>query len=152
MKARIFAGSFTPGLLSTPEETSTCAAPEIRIASATFSGLRPPESVQSSWSWARKPLRIDQSNALPKPPSRAAPGGGPRVEQEGVGAFVGLCAGEISARGDAERLHDGNEGVPFGEGCDIRRGFLPVQLDSGDLRRLVDQPVEPGDMGPPAML
>src|ERR1700745_27759 len=34
-KARILAGSFSPGRLSTPEETSTAAAPETRTASGS---------------------------------------------------------------------------------------------------------------------
>lgn len=48
MKASTFALSFTPGRASTPDDTSTAAAPDLRIASATFSGVSPPESVQSS--------------------------------------------------------------------------------------------------------
>src|SRR5579872_5167858 len=43
-KAAILALSFTPGALSTPEETSTPLAPLSAIASATLSGSRPPES------------------------------------------------------------------------------------------------------------
>ncbi len=43
-KRRINSGSFSPGRLSTPEETSTMAAPVKRMASATFSGVRPPAS------------------------------------------------------------------------------------------------------------
>ena len=41
MKARTFAGSFTPGLFSTPDETSTAGAPDFAIASATFSAVSP---------------------------------------------------------------------------------------------------------------
>ena len=42
--ARISAGSFTPGALSTPEDTSTAGAPVTRSASATFCTVSPPAS------------------------------------------------------------------------------------------------------------
>ena len=42
MKARMRAGSFLPGAVSTPEETSTPGAPVTRSASATLAGVRPP--------------------------------------------------------------------------------------------------------------
>ena len=46
MKARISAGSFTPGVVSTPEDTSTPGGPAARIAAATLPGSRPPASSQ----------------------------------------------------------------------------------------------------------
>src|SRR5215510_6559081 len=63
MKARIFSGSFAPGALSTPEETSTPGARVMRSASATFPAFNPPESMngidRSRFS------RRCQSNGLP---------------------------------------------------------------------------------------
>src|SRR5829696_9129461 len=46
-KASIFAGSFSPGRRSTPEETSSARAPVSPIAAATFSGARPPDSMKA---------------------------------------------------------------------------------------------------------
>ena len=48
MKAAIRAGDFSPGRVSTPEETSTARAPVRASAVATLSGVRPPESMQSA--------------------------------------------------------------------------------------------------------
>ena len=45
MKARMRPGSLMPGLHSTPEETSILVAPVVARANATFSGVRPPESM-----------------------------------------------------------------------------------------------------------
>src|SRR5258708_21189434 len=71
IKARIISGSLTPGALSTPEETSTPPARVTQAASATFSAVRPPEtmngSLRSSFSSTR------QSNTAPRPPGRVAP-------------------------------------------------------------------------------
>ncbi len=44
-KRPISSTSFSPGRLSTPEETSTAVAPVRRMASATFEGVRPPASM-----------------------------------------------------------------------------------------------------------
>src|SRR5690349_1812363 len=44
MKTRIRVGSLTPRARSTPDDTSTAAAPAMRIASATLYGVRPPAS------------------------------------------------------------------------------------------------------------
>src|SRR6185312_6518878 len=67
--ARTLAGSFSPGLRSTPEETSTASAREILTASARFSGLSPPESIQGSGQlfWRSS----SQSKARALPPGRA---------------------------------------------------------------------------------
>src|SRR5690606_28116230 len=73
-KAWIRSGSLTPGALSTPEETSTMGAPEIRTASATFSGDSPPARNQFAGS-ARFCISV-QSNEAPTPPGRSAPWGG----------------------------------------------------------------------------
>src|SRR4029077_18505637 len=74
MKARIFSGSFTPGALSTPDETSTPGARVMRSASATFSGFKPPESMNG----IDKSIFSSrcQSNGLPRPPGRVASRGG----------------------------------------------------------------------------
>src|SRR5690606_15026710 len=74
MKARMSASSFTPGALSTPEETSTCRAPVRRIAVATFSGVSPPARIQGQGQYFRATSR--QSKASPLPPGSAAPFGG----------------------------------------------------------------------------
>src|SRR5712691_3978007 len=43
--AAILSRSFSPGRCSTPEETSTAAAPEICTASGRISAVNPPESI-----------------------------------------------------------------------------------------------------------
>src|SRR5690606_35773178 len=73
-KAWIRSGSLTPGALSTPEETSTIGAPEIRTASVRFSGDSPPARNQFAGS-ARLRIRV-QSNDAPTPPGKSAPFGG----------------------------------------------------------------------------
>ena len=70
----IRARSLTPGALSTPEETSTIGAPEIRTASETFCGSSPPARNQFAGS-ARFCISL-QSNEAPTPPGRSAPLGG----------------------------------------------------------------------------
>src|SRR3546814_13128510 len=45
-KAVILSISLTPGVVSTPEETSTSRAPVRWIASAPLAGVRPPDSAQ----------------------------------------------------------------------------------------------------------
>ena len=70
VKARIKAVSFTPALLSTPDETSTCRAPVRRIASATFSGVNPPANIQGARH--TRPASSCQSNANPLPPGKSA--------------------------------------------------------------------------------
>ena len=73
MNARIKFGSFTPGALSTPEETSAPGAAVARIASATFAGVSPPASNHGAG--ADQPLRRDQSKTIALPPGRVAPAG-----------------------------------------------------------------------------
>lgn len=73
-KALIRAGSFTPRARSTPEETSTPAAPLCRIASATVSGVSPPASSQGRG--ITRPAVSPQSKAAAFPPGRLAPAGG----------------------------------------------------------------------------
>src|SRR5262249_45930474 len=63
MKAAIFFGSFSPGFFSTPDETSTASGRAVEIASATFSGVKPPESITGFWQMWRA-ISI-QSNARP---------------------------------------------------------------------------------------
>src|SRR3546814_15704187 len=47
-KARIFAGSLTPGRSSTPDEVSTAGARVIRMAAATLPACSPPASVHGT--------------------------------------------------------------------------------------------------------
>src|SRR5215213_3235056 len=100
MKARILWGSFTPGALSTPEETSTPPAFVIASASATLPACSPPDSMKGIGS-----LRFSsrcQSNGLPRPPGRVAT----RVEQQAIGnAGVGRDRREIGAVFDRQHLH-----------------------------------------------
>jgi len=73
MKARIRSGDFTPGAVSTPDETSTATAPLARIASATLSGRNPP--ARSHGCGASQPASTDHSIATALPPGRVAPAG-----------------------------------------------------------------------------
>src|SRR6266851_7658945 len=43
--SRILSGSLSPGRRSTPDETSTAVAPEIRTASGKSSAVSPPDSI-----------------------------------------------------------------------------------------------------------
>src|SRR3984893_4394339 len=74
MKARIISPSLTPGSRSTPEDTSTPPARVTRMACATFSAVRPPETRNGSFK-SRFSSRC-QSNTAPRPPGRVAPLGG----------------------------------------------------------------------------
>src|SRR3984893_4113126 len=68
-KALILPGSFSPGRLSTPEETSTAAAPEMRTASGNSSAVNPPDSIlrpRQDW-----PAPSPQPKASPLPPGSA---------------------------------------------------------------------------------
>src|SRR6185295_10507374 len=70
MNARIISGSFSPGAPSTPDDTSTASGRTMRIASATFSGVSPPESMIG---FLRETVESKfQSNARPWPPGRVA--------------------------------------------------------------------------------
>src|ERR1700751_996435 len=68
--APILSRSFSPGRLSTPEETSTTVAPETRPASGKSSAVKPPDSIHSRRQ-ERPAIRL-QSNARPLPPGRAS--------------------------------------------------------------------------------
>src|SRR3546814_5063964 len=72
-KAVILSISLTPGVVSTPEETSTSRAPVRWIASATLAGVRPPDSAQGS-GW-RTPSSKAQSKRSPMPPGAGASSG-----------------------------------------------------------------------------
>ena len=65
------------------------------------------------------------------------------VEQERVGADKILCLIEIARPGDAHRLDHRNQLMPARKMRHLPRRFLAVQLHRADLRRLVDQLVEP---------
>src|ERR1700741_3024655 len=69
-KARILSRSFSPGRLSTPEETSTDSAPEIRTASGNSSAVKPPDSIH--WQRQDRPAISPQSKARPLPPGSAS--------------------------------------------------------------------------------
>src|SRR3569833_1612665 len=73
IKSRMRAASFTPGALSTPEETSTSFAPERAIARATLSEPRP--SAKYHGLVKLLPPRIFQSMAWPWPPPHTTPKG-----------------------------------------------------------------------------
>jgi hypothetical protein len=91
MKASIKAGSLTPGLLSTPEETSIPGGWVAVTAVATLSQLSPPESIQG----------------LLKAGPRGVPGR-LGVEENAVGdGLIGGKAREIRLRAHAKRLHHG---------------------------------------------
>src|SRR5262245_47598980 len=68
MKQVTRSGSFSPGARSTPEDTSTSAAPVMAMAAATVSGVRPPDSANG----APKPCSACQSKATPLPPGSSA--------------------------------------------------------------------------------
>src|SRR5690242_8611892 len=70
MKLRILAGSFLPGEASTPEETSTPQGWRIRMASFTFSGVRPPAIITLDLELILRTIGtlLFQSKALPVPP------------------------------------------------------------------------------------
>ena len=74
MNLWILSKFFMPGASSTPEDTSTPKAPLVRIASATFSGDKPPAKNHGldQVSWAIS----SQSNAFALPPGRIASLGG----------------------------------------------------------------------------
>ena len=73
-KARTRDGSLRPGSDSTPDTTSTPQGRRVAIASATFSGERPPATMSRRWGAARRnePLAPAQSKRRPVPPARAA--------------------------------------------------------------------------------
>src|SRR5262249_56105283 len=64
-------GSFTPGLDSTPEATSTPSGAARRTASATLSGVSPPAS-QKGKPKRRASRASDQSKLRPEPPNPSA--------------------------------------------------------------------------------
>src|ERR1700741_3582842 len=68
-KARILLRSFSPGRLSTPEDTSTALAPEMRTASGNISAVNPPDSIHSQRQ--DRPAIRSQSKARPLPPGNA---------------------------------------------------------------------------------
>src|ERR1700733_9331203 len=72
--SRILAGSLTPGRVSTPDETSTALAPEMRTASARLPAWRPPDSIQGKGQ--RRACSNSQSKASALPPGRVASRGG----------------------------------------------------------------------------
>src|SRR5215468_5694040 len=68
-KAAIFSGSFWPGALSTPDDTSMTRAPEMRAASARLSLVRPPDSIQGDGQ--ERPASSCQSKESALPPGKA---------------------------------------------------------------------------------
>ena len=60
---------FSPGRSSTPDETSTIGAPEMRTASTRLSAVNPPASSQGRWK--RLPESSVQSKLSALPPGKA---------------------------------------------------------------------------------
>ena len=151
-------GSFSPGLDSTPEETSTIGAPVARMASATLSGVRPPESMNGTWSLT--PSSVRQSKGAPLPPGRVLSAGARASNRIEVGgAAVGERGLRVLRRLDLDRLHDGRAPAAADVGGALRR-LLAMQLQEIGRRRShdrVDQRVvrvdhEGHDLGPAARL
>src|SRR6266403_2115116 len=69
-KAAILPRFFSPGRLSTPEDTSTAAAPEMRTASGNISAVSPPDSIHGRRQ--DRPAIRAQSKARPLPPGNAS--------------------------------------------------------------------------------
>ena len=104
--ALILAGSFSPGPLSTPDDTSTPGARVIASASATLSGIEPPGKHEGQ-------ARIKRFQQLPveRPAEPTRPGGlsrRARIEQKPVGdARIGLDPlPDRIAVSTGDRLHD----------------------------------------------
>src|SRR6185437_3905483 len=74
MNSRILAGSFSPGLRSTPDDTSTPGALVMRNASATLPASSPHDSMNGIRE--STPASSVQSNGVPSPPGRVASLGG----------------------------------------------------------------------------
>ncbi len=135
-KAAILAGSFTPGALSTPDDTSTCRAPVSRIASATFSGVSPPASIQGRSQWRRASSR--QSKASPLPPGRSAPFGGlASIRIWSATRRIVEERGQIALVGHAHRLHHRQAIARPDLGHPVGR-FVAVQLQHVQRHRLDD--------------
>ena len=134
MKARILSGSFTPGALSTPEETSTPGARVMRSASATFSGIRPPDSMNGivgSRSVEQVPVERLAEAAGPRSPRAAAwrrTAGGRRVRDRAGSRrdrrFASIASAFITGR--PKRCLDR---------ADALRRLLAVQLEHVGLQR-----------------
>src|ERR1700730_10075643 len=69
-KAAILPRFFSPGRLSTPEDTSTAAAPEMRTASGNSSAVSPPDSIHGQR--PERPAISAQSTARTWPPDRGS--------------------------------------------------------------------------------
>src|SRR5262249_59879001 len=69
-KALILSRSFSPGRFSTPEETSTAVAPEMRTASGNSSAVKPPDSIHTRRQ--ERPAIRPQPKANPLPPGTAS--------------------------------------------------------------------------------
>ena len=132
-KARTRSGSLNPGRLSTPDDTSTCSAPDSRTASATLSGVSPPASIHGRFQ--RRPAISRQSNAWPLPPGRSAPRGGrasTRIWSATLG--IGVDLHQVRLARDPDRLHHRppeprpHLGDPLGR-------LPPVQLEHVDRHR-----------------
>ena len=149
-------GSFSPGRLSTPEETSTMPAPVRRMASATLSGVSPPDSTNGTS--PSIPSSSRQSNGAPLPPGRVLSAGARASNRmRSAAGEKRRAARGVVGRLDRDRLHDGDApaGADFGHALGR---LLPMQLedvgrDGGD--DLVDQRIVRIDhqghhLGPPA--
>ena len=105
---------FIPGRVSTPEETSTAAEPEIRTASGSSAAFRPPDSIHGA-----APLRADKQAPVEGEAVAARQGVGPArrlgVEQQQVGDIL-VAAGRGDVLGTGERY---------------RLDYLPTEPDPG---------------------
>src|SRR6185369_10954429 len=71
MKRLTKARSFSPGPRSTPDETSTRAAPVSKMASPTVSGVSPPDKAKGAFAV----VSARQSKTTPLPPGSMVPAG-----------------------------------------------------------------------------
>ena len=60
MNAAILRASLMPGLASTPELTSTAHGPTRRIASPTFSAVRPPDNITGNGNPLRYQVPVER--------------------------------------------------------------------------------------------
>ena len=152
------AGSFSPGLDSTPEETSTMGARVARMASATLSALRPPDRMKGTCSLTPVSTLPIEGRAVSAWPRRSLRGLG--VEQDVVdhGTVV-----EGEARIVGGRHLDGLDDRQVPAAADVNRAvgaLIAVQLQHVRADRLhhgVDQAVlgidqQGHDLGPATRL
>ena len=146
----------TPGWLSTPDETSTAAAPEILNRLRQQLGGQPARQHPRSAPRTIRDQRPVESEAIAAGKSVAAQ----RrlcVEQQNIGdILVASGAEHIFEPGDRHRLHDRAAEAPLGRGNSFR-AFAAMELQNVDRRRRqsgldhpiigVDEEADPRDPG-----